>query len=152
MPTTKQQMVDDIKKSLPQAYAAVGSGPNGANYYAWASGIEGSSQKDREFAIYQAEGLSQHLKNTILCYLNLPSVGYDDFSNEKKVQGDQYRGYVARAKAVYDGEVAELSVLQTSNVSATVLAIQNEVIAGAFANWQRWIQTLNDSLKSGSVV
>lgn len=148
---TKQQMVDDIKKSLPQAYAAVGSGPNGPHYDAWAAGIEGSSEKDREFAIYQAEGLSQHLKNTILCYLSLPSVGYDSFDNEKKVEGDQYRGYVARAKAVYDAEVAELSVLQANNASTTVQAIQNTAIAGALANWQRWIQTLNDSLKSGSV-
>jgi hypothetical protein len=145
-------MVNDIKTQIPQAYDAVGSGPFGQNYDAWAAGQEGSSEHDREFAIYQAEGLSQHLKNVILCYLNLPSVGYSDFSDNKKVEGDQYRGYIARAKAVYDAEVAELGVLQASGASSFVISLQMSTITSALSNWKQWIVTYNTAITSKQIV
>lgn len=145
---TKQQFVSDLIAQLPQAANAIGTD----KLSQWASGQIASIERDREFAIYQAEGLSQHLKNVILCYLNLPSVGYDSFDNEKQVEGDQYRGYVARAKATYDAEVAELSVLQASNASTAVIAIQQSTIASALANWQTWIKTYNNAIASKQII
>lgn len=147
--TTKSQYVNDLISQLPQAVKAIGSD----KLSQWAAGQIGSSERDREFAIYQAEGLSQHLKNVVLCYLNLPSVGYSDFSDNKKVQGDQYRGYLARARAVYDSEVAQLTVLQTTpGIGIDIIQNQQNVIAGALSNYKTWLNTYLNAIISGSIV
>jgi len=144
---SKQDYVNDLVSQLPQAVQAISLD----DLNKWASGEIASSQRDREFAIYQAEGLTQHLKNVVLCYLDIASVGYDSFDNEKKKQGDQYRGYLARARAVYDMAVAELGVLQSSGASPAVTSIQQGVIASELANYKTWVSTYNTSIANGSV-
>ena len=146
--TSKSDYVNDLISNLPQAVNAIGKD----KLTQWAQGLIGSSERDREFAVYQAEGLSQHLKNVVLCYLNLSSVGYDDFSNEKKVEGDQYRGYLARARAVYDSEVAQMSVLQASGANTVVIQVQQNAIDGALSNYKTWLNTYLNAIASGSIV
>lgn len=145
---SKSDYVSALVAQLPQAVNAIGSD----KLSQWASGQIASSERDREFAIFQAEGLSQHLKNVVLCYLNLPSVGYTDFSDAKKVQGDQYRGYIARAKSVYDFEVAYLTVLQTSNASTAAIQIQQSAIASALANYKTWVNTYLNAIAAKQIV
>jgi len=146
--SSKADYANALKAQLPQAVTAIGAD----KLDNWANGSIASIQRDREFAIFNKEGLTQHLKNLVLCYLNLPSVGYSDFSDKKKVQGDQYRGYVARAAAVLDASIAELSILQTQNAPAHVISVQQSTIDAQVKNLNTWKKTLADALASGQVV
>ena len=146
--SSKADYVNALKSQLPQAVNAIGAD----KLDSWANGSIASIQRDREFAIFNKEGLTQHLKNIVLCYLNLPSVGYSDFSDKKKVAGDQYRGYVSMASAVLDQSIAQLSVLQAQGASSDVIAIQQGTIDAQLKNLNTWKKTLADALASGQVV
>ena len=145
---TKQDYVNDLQANLPQAVTAIGIDKlNG-----WANGTIASRERDAEYALYQDGGLTQHLQNLVLCYLDLPSVGYDDFSNEKLNMGNAYRSYVAISQSVYDAAVAQLSVMQTANATADVIAIQEGVISSELQNLNTWKATLATALANGTVV
>ncbi len=146
---SKQDYANDLQANLPQAVTAIGIDKlNG-----WVSGAIASRERDTEFALYQdAGGLTQHIENVILCNLDLPSVGYDDFSNQKLNLGNQYRGYVAIAQSVYDNAVAQLSVMQTANASSDVIAIQEGVISSELQNLNTWKNTLATALANRTIL
>ncbi|GEM_PF-4089679 len=110
---TRQAFADWIQNTIPKAAEALG-----VDLQKWVAGsIRGI--EDKWFVTFQIDGGNQTLANTILDYLDIPSIGYDDFQNEKAKQVAQYQTYVDAAQQVVNSETDELTDLNHQLAQAT---------------------------------
>lgn len=157
---TKGDFVNFIRTNLStpprDAYDALGSD----HLSKWANeelfGIE-----DRWFGLYQQRYDEFSLKNLILSYLNLPSL-YDDFSDKKRIMGNQYREYLRIAQQVLKQSQDQLVSMENQKKNATdsymikilttQIAIQKSTIDAQAANVATWDQTLRHALDNKEVI
>jgi len=145
---TRQDFVNFVN-TIPGAAAALGD-----DLTKWENGqIFGI--EDKWFALFQTEGGDQHVTNLICFFLNIPSVGYDDFSNAKQRMADAYKGYVAHAQQVVTAAQSMVADLQSQISSATPdqqVVLQTELnmemsgLESATSNLNVWQQTLANYL------
>ena len=154
MVKTRQDLVA-LVDSIPGAENAVG-----VDLTKWANGqIRGV--EDRWLDQYNAAGDDtakiQHLKNVIACFLNIRSVGFDDFSDEKQKMADAYRGYLAHAKdeaaaqqGVVDSITAQLKTAtgDRATILSTQQAVESTRLSNALGNVSTWQNTLDQYLKA----
>lgn len=152
--TTRQDFANWIRKALPDSAKALGE-----DLQKWVSG-EIFGVEDKWFVLFQTEGGTQHLENIINQFLDLPSVGYDDFSGAKQNIIVQYQAYVAKAQAVYNQSIQEKQDLiaqlnqTTDETQKTILKIeiasQQVTIDADAQNLATWQLTLSN-LQQGKV-
>jgi hypothetical protein len=144
--TTKQDFVDFIK-TIPGAAEALGD-----DLTKWADG-QILGVEDKWFGLFQTEGGDQHVANIICCFLNIPSVGYDDFSNAKQRMADAYKGYVAAAQQEVDAQQAIVDDLNAQLVGAsgdqetilrTEASSETSRLSNAKSNLSVWENTLKN--------
>lgn len=144
--TTRQTFAAWILATIPQAAKALG-----VDLDKWVNGTI-AGVEDRWFIQFQVQGGSQELANIILDYLDLNSIGYDDFSNEKQKQVQQYQTYVDKAQQAVDEDSQALQdlnnqLIQTADPTMKVILqveINNQIntLKALNANLATWKDTL----------
>lgn len=154
----KSDFVASIQAQMPNIYNILGAD----KLDSWVSGDITSVTYDRWFTQYQAEGLSQKLRNTMSLYANQNSTGYSDYSNSKQIAGQQYRGYLSMAKQVLQASTDMLVNLQNQLAVCkdpvqivllnTQIAVQQATIQAQSNNVKTWQGTVDQALKAGTIV
>lgn len=137
--TTRQDFANWITSKNPKAAQALGD-----DLQKWVAGLIRGIE-DKWFVQFQIDGGTDALTNTINDYLDIPSVGYDDFSNEKQKQIAQYQTYVDAAQQVVDQETNELQDLNTELVAATD-QVTKDLLNTEIANQIKTLQTEKQNL------